>query len=203
MGWQGLYTEAVARDKPPPTASLPLEPRGTMTHIKKAAAEIRDAGPFPMEELQMSEHVPVTWVVVADGARARILEHTRIGGGLVALAAMDHDKAHGHARDLGSDRPGRSFESVGGAHHAISPHTDYLRYEKDKFAHEIAALLERAGTAHRFDRLVLVAPPRTLGDLRAAMGAHAKAAVIGEVHKDLTHTPDRELPDHLGEVMVV
>lgn len=151
----------------------------------------------------MSERVPVTWVLVADGARARILEHTRIGGGLVALAAMDHEKAHGHARDLGSDRPGRVFDSAGAGRHAVAPHTDYLRYEKDKFAHEVAALLEQAGTAQRFDRLVLVAPPRTLGDLRAAMGPHAKAAVIGEVRKDLTHTQDRELPEHLGEVMVV
>ncbi|MGE0254047.1 MAG: host attachment protein [Alphaproteobacteria bacterium] len=151
----------------------------------------------------MSERVPVTWVVVADGARARILEHTRIGGGLVPLAAMDHDKAHGHARDLGADRPGRVFDSAGAGRHAVAPHTDYLRYEKDRFAHEVAALLERAGTARRFDRLVLVAPPRTLGDLRAALGAHAMAAVIGEVHKDLTHATDRDVADHLGEVMAV
>ncbi|MBM3559753.1 MAG: host attachment protein [Alphaproteobacteria bacterium] len=151
----------------------------------------------------MSERVPVNWVVVADGARARIYEHTRIGGGLAALAAMDHDKAHGHARDLGSDRPGRVFDSTGAGRHAVAPHTDYLRYEKDKFAHEIAALLEHAGTGRRFDRLVLVAPPRTLGDLRAAMGAHAKAAVIGEVHKDLTHAADRDIAEHLGAVMAV
>lgn len=73
--------------------------------------------------MQISERVPVTWVVVADGARARILEHTRIGGGLVALAAMDHDKAHGHARDLGSDRPGLVFDSTGSGRHAVAPHS--------------------------------------------------------------------------------
>ena len=48
----------------------------------------------------------------------------------------------------------------------MEPPTDPQRYAKYEFARELAERLEEAVHAHRFERLVLVAAPKTLGDLR-------------------------------------
>jgi protein required for attachment to host cells len=45
--------------------------------------------------------------------------------------------------------------------------------------------------------LVVVAPPRTLADLRDAFHADVKACVIGEIHKDLTKHPVGDIEKHL------
>jgi protein required for attachment to host cells len=57
--------------------------------------------------------------------------------------------------------------------------------------------------ADRFDRLVLVAPPKALGNLREALDEKAKALVHGELAKDLVRVSPRDLEVPLGEVMPV
>jgi protein required for attachment to host cells len=53
-----------------------------------------------------------------------------------------------------------------------------------------------------YDRLVIVAAPSALGDLRAALSEQVRAKVIREIAKDLTKTPDSEVAGHLGDVIV-
>ena len=45
--------------------------------------------------------------------------------------------------------------------------------------------------------LVVVAPPRTLADLRGAFHADVKACIIAEINKDLTRQPVWEIEKHL------
>ena len=47
-----------------------------------------------------------------------------------------------------------------------------------------------------YDRLVIVAAPSALGDLRPAISEQVRAKVTGEVAKDLTKTPDGEVAGH-------
>ena len=54
-----------------------------------------------------------------------------------------------------------------------------------------------------FDRLVIVAPPVALGDLRAGAVRAREAALYAELGKDLTKTPAAELPEHLAAVLAV
>jgi protein required for attachment to host cells len=81
--------------------------------------------------------------------------------------------------------------------------TDRHEYEKFLFARDLAAVVERAATAKRFERLVLVAPPAALGRLRLALTQRTRRMIRAEIGKDLTHIPFRELPAHLGEVIAV
>ena len=85
--------------------------------------------------------------------------------------------------------------------HAIEPRTDPHRELKRTFAHELADMLDQRLTEKAYDRLVIVAPPKALGDLRAALSAHVKPLVYAELNKDLVKTPTAELPSHLGAVM--
>ena len=140
-----------------------------------------------------------TWVVIADAARARVFETRGRGTGLTAVEDMTLDAELAPSREIGTDRPGRSFESVGSTRHAMEGSSDPHRERKRQFARRIVDAVEARQTARSFDRLVLVAPPVTMGDLRAALPAKVKAAVAAELVADLTNTPTSELPAHLAD----
>jgi protein required for attachment to host cells len=144
-----------------------------------------------------------TWVLIADAARARVFETRGRGTGLTAVEDMALDAELAPSREIGSDRPGRSFESVGSARHAMESPSDPHREQKRQFARRIADALETRQAAKGFDRLVVVAPAVTMGDLRAALPDKVKAAVSAEVVADLTNTPVSELPAHLAEHVVL
>ena len=55
--------------------------------------------------------------------------------------------------------------------------------------------------AKRFDRLILVAAPAFLGDLREELPKDLKGKVAGDVASDLTNTPEQDLPAHLKEIL--
>jgi protein required for attachment to host cells len=142
-----------------------------------------------------------TWVMVADAAQARFFVSE---GGQLRLndeASLDDPTAHVRSHDLVSDRPGRTMESVGGAHHAEEPRVDPHRAAKAAFAKRVADFVEKSAIADKFDDLVMVAPPQMLGDLRNALGRHAAARLVGTAPKDLTKIPAAELKAHLQPLL--
>jgi protein required for attachment to host cells len=140
-----------------------------------------------------------TWVVIVDAARARVFETRGKGTGLTAVADMALDAELAPSREIGTDRPGRTFESVGSTRHAMESSSDQHREQKRQFARRVVEAVEARQATKSFDRLVLVAPPVTMGDLRAALPAKVKAAVAAELVADLTNTPVGELPGHLSD----
>jgi protein required for attachment to host cells len=131
------------------------------------------------------------WIVVADGGRAIIFEYR--GADQALRETMRREAPPNPAsREQGTDRPGRSFESVGGARHAIEPARDPHDAMEDAFAGDLARSLEAALEDHEL-ALVLVAPPRFLGLLRHHLSARARSRVIGEVGKDLTRAPTQRV----------
>lgn len=146
----------------------------------------------------------VTYVLVADGARARLYVNEGPGKGLHPLSGAIHKAdLHHHSRDVKSDKPGRAVDAGTGQRSSMEPHQDWHRFEKHKFAREMAKLLDAAASNKAFDRLVLVAPPTTLGDLRMELGEPVLKMISGELAKDLTRHPEHELPQHLGEVIAL
>lgn len=139
-----------------------------------------------------------TWVLIADAARARVFESTGKGTGLTLVQDMTLDAELLPSHELGTDRPGRSFDSVGSGRHAMESPSDLHREQKRQFARRVAEAIEERQTTRRFDSLVLVAPPVTMGDLRAALPDKVKGVVAAEVVADLTRTPVSELPAHLA-----
>jgi len=142
-----------------------------------------------------------TWVMVADAARAHFFASAGHDILPVDGATLENPAAHGHSRDLVSDRPGRTVESVGGAHHAEEPRMDPHRAAKADFAKRVADYAEKNALANKFDDLVIVAPPQMLGDLRACLGQHAAARLAGTAHKDLMKIPPAELKAHLLPIL--
>ena len=143
----------------------------------------------------------MTWILVADGARARVLANEGPGKGLVDAFDQDFIGARDLMREMVSDQAGRQQESATTGRHAIEPKTDWHRFEKHQFAKRMAEILERAAVSELYDRLVLVAPPQALGDLRGELGRHAQKRVTGEMDKDLTHVAIHDLPQHLSAIV--
>ncbi len=142
-----------------------------------------------------------TWILIADGARARILQNDGPGKGVHAVAGGVLHGDHAPTHEIKSDREGRSYSSVGPGRSAIEAHSDPHRELKRKFARELADVLAQGLQRQAYDRLVIVAAPSALGDLRAAVSDQVRAKVTGEVAKDLTKTPDAEVAGHLKDVL--
>jgi len=148
----------------------------------------------------MPRRAKKTWIVVADGAKARILERLVPNGALQPASdrCFSESEAREPTRDIGTERPGRVHESADVARHAMEPRVDWHRFAKEQFAKSVAMALEDAAKRKQYDALILVAPPQALGDLRAVLGQHASALVENEIGKDLTNIPDHEIASHLG-----
>jgi protein required for attachment to host cells len=145
-------------------------------------------------------------IVVADESVARFydVEHRR--GPLTKAGELAHPEGRLHERDLVSDRPGRVFDHAGApghrrgevAHHATGGEQTAHRTESAKFARRVVHELE---TAHRhgdYDRLVVMSGPPFLGVLRDAIPKHMKSSVVAEVPKDLVHSPEKVVLEHLA-----
>ena len=144
-----------------------------------------------------------TWILIADGARARIFANHGPGKGIEPVDGGEIEGDHRPSREIERDKPYRSYESVGPMRHPIEPRRDPHRELKREFAGRLVAMLDQRLAQKAYDRLILVAPPAALGDLRAALSAGVRARVYAELDKDLTKTPAGELPGHLAAVLAV
>jgi len=144
-----------------------------------------------------------TWVVVADGAHARIFLNEGPGTGLVP--ALDHDLIGNRlpSHDMGSDRPGVSFSSAGPGRRAMAPHTDPHVHAEHEFIRQVAMAIKQGLNAHTFEQLVLVAPPKALGELRAEIDPQAAKMIKADLNKDLTHLTPHQLAEHLEDILKV
>jgi protein required for attachment to host cells len=145
----------------------------------------------------MARH-PVLLIAIADGEHARFVQPDA-DNALRTVGSLDSASAHLRSRDIGTDKPGRSFESGTSAHHAVGQRHDLQAMEKERFAQAIAEQLNLASARGEFSQLLLVAPSRTLGELRDALDAATRAKLVGTLEKDLVKTPDHELSSHLRE----
>jgi protein required for attachment to host cells len=142
-----------------------------------------------------------TWVVLADGARARILANEGPGTGLVEVEEWVSAEARKPTRDLGTERPGRGHESATQGRHAITPRADWHDAAEAEFARDLAHYLKTHVDTGAFDQLVLAAPPRALGVLRQVIDPATAGLVKSEINKDLTKIPLADLGSHLDEVI--
>jgi protein required for attachment to host cells len=157
----------------------------------------RLAAEQPMEATMTSRRDSRLWVLIADGEHARVVAPTPFVDSFASVEGLDSLMAHRRSSDLGTERPGRVHESASTTRHAIEPRHDLHREAKHAFSVEVAAQME--AQAADFDRLVVVAPPRALHDLRAALGPASAAKLVATLERDLVNVPDGDLGPHLVE----
>ncbi|MBC7133859.1 MAG: host attachment protein [Roseovarius sp.] len=136
----------------------------------------------------MTELSNGTWVLVADGEKALFLENVTdaLNPNLVVRRVEEQDLPPNRAQQ--SDRPGRMPDPGPGQRSGLDA-ADWHRLEGARFAADAAEILYRLAHRGAFDRLVLVAPPRILGELRRHLHKEVAARVVAEIDKDLTNHP--------------
>lgn len=144
-----------------------------------------------------------TWVLVAHRSGARLFENRGPGKGLELVQDLEHPAGKLKNHEIDSDKHGRSFDRRGAGRHAYTTEQDPTTHIAAQFARELAALLEDGRNQQRYEQLVLVAEPRFLGRLRAALSAQTAARVSATLDKDLGGIEARDLPKHLEEVVHV
>lgn len=133
-----------------------------------------------------------SYVLVADGAKLLFFRNEGDADRLnlqVVAAEQQRDPAD---RDIKTDAAGRKpgGPALGGGNSAGE--ADFHRQAEDRFAAEAAERINRAALANEFERLVIVAPPKTLGELRRHYHKQVEARITAEIPKDLAgHPVDR------------
>ena len=136
-------------------------------------------------------------VFVGDGEKALILRNEGDAEALDLKTEEVFTDRNPPTHEQGTDRPGRAFSSVGAGRSSVTQ-TDWHKLEKHKFTAEVAATLERIIRERGVEALVVVAPPRTLADLRKAFHPDVKKKIIAEIDKDLTKFPIDQIEKHLA-----
>lgn len=129
----------------------------------------------------------LTWVLVADGARARLLSLQAGEYTPRQIRAFSNAMGRMPGRELERDRPPRAYDRFGRGRHAIEPRTSTRDKCTARFAALLHSTLERGRVEHRYSDLVLIAPPHFLGLLNATLDKRVRARVALEMPKDLTH----------------
>ena len=164
-------------------------------------------------------------VLVADGAKMLLFRNR----GDATYPKLEVEEAlqqeDAPDRDQKSDAAGRSMSSWGGGSQSgfgqtvgyaggqagrgqggqFNParssmqETDYHQQAEDRFAADAAELLKKRALASDYERLIVVAPPKTLGELRKHYHKEVQARLVGEIGKDLTNRPVPDIEKIISE----
>jgi protein required for attachment to host cells len=140
-----------------------------------------------------------TWVLVADGAKALFFHNIGDSEFINLKAMVVVNEPHAPTRDLGTDRPGRSYESAGHGRSAVS-HPDLHAQAEESFLRRLALQLGDLVVEHGIERLVVVAPPRALGVLRKQVSPGVAALVAAWVDKDYVKMSTPDIERHLADM---
>lgn len=141
-----------------------------------------------------------TWIVIADGEKFLLLRN--VGDTkFMNLEVVDQEASrNAPAHELATDRPGRRYDSTRQSMTGVTAsgksglsQTDWHQVEEARFAEHVASLLGEMAAKERFERLVVIADPRTLGVLRQNYDAELVPLIQAEIAKDLTNLPLEEI----------
>lgn len=135
-----------------------------------------------------------TSVLVTDGRKALLLKNEGDAKYPDLRLVQKWEQQLEAAHDLGSDSPGRSFSSqAGGSRRSSYEEGDLHEAAEVRFVSELAEFLNDQFLAKAVEELIIVAPPRTLGEIRLHLRDPLPSIVVAEIRKDLVKHPIPEI----------
>jgi protein required for attachment to host cells len=158
--------------------------------------------PTPVRQVRRSQS-PLTHgtlVLVADAQKALLMEN--VGDAERPVLEVRREEAHDNppTSAQGTDRPGRRSDGLSG-HRSAMEETDWHRLEETRFADGLAEMLYARAHRARFQRLILAASPRVLGELRRVLHKEVSDRVVGEVPLTLTNHPVNEMAHRIADAL--
>jgi protein required for attachment to host cells len=134
-----------------------------------------------------------TFVVVADGQKMLFFRNEGDAEYLKLEVEKKEVQDNPADRDQKTSEAGRTFDASGGAGRSAYEETDFHQLAEDRFAAETAAMLKDRALRNEYESLIIVAPPRTLGELRKHYHKEVQKRLTAEIAKDLTGHPVPEI----------
>ena len=130
-----------------------------------------------------------SWILVADGSRARIFEAGAREERITEIADLANPQGKSSDNELASYSPGegRPGPRTSTQENSSADHT------VDLFSKYLARYLEKARTEHRYERVYLIAAPEFLGRLRQDLTAEVRKLVADELDKDISWFNARDI----------
>lgn len=133
------------------------------------------------------------WILIANAARARLLQQ-ETAGRLTLLQELEHPRSRLRSSELGADRAGRELADRGFGGAAYLARVDAQRKEHQRFARQLAQVLEEGARAQRYEALHVFAAAPFLGDLKQALPPGVRRLLAGTHDVDLSAVGIAELP---------
>ncbi|SEO60031.1 Protein required for attachment to host cells [Salinihabitans flavidus] len=143
-----------------------------------------------------------TLIVLASESRVRLLENAGVGKGVTERL----DKMASEFDDVDTryaDAPGRMQAAPGKAGHGFARPSSEREQMREGFARHVIEVMEAEWAKGDFDRLVIAAPPKMLGELRADLPEQLSKVIHADLDKDLVKLPVIDIPKHLESVLAV
>ena len=139
---------------------------------------------------------PTTWILVFDGGKRLLFEDIGFPDAPHLKLRADSEIDLPPDRELHRDRPGRlttsRYRPIGGSADktggAMEPNDRHQQLEK-RFVRNTAHLISKRSRSNAFQRLVLLAPPRAMGEFKRALGEAEKKCVVAELQGDYVNAP--------------
>ena len=138
-----------------------------------------------------------TWILSANRSIASLFESDWPGKSMRRLQDIPHPQGRMQNQDIDSDIPGRVFDSFGEGRHSTSPKQEPTEHIAQQFALDLAEMLNKGRLTHAYDKLILIAEPKFLGVLRAALDKNTESLVIQTVNKELLDVKVEDLAEYL------
>jgi len=133
------------------------------------------------------------FVLVADGKKMLFFRNEGDAEFLKLEVERKREQEVGADRDMKTDVAGRTFNASSGAGRSTYEEVDFHQLQEDRFAAEAAEMLKQRALRNDFESVIIVAPPRTLGELRKHYHKEVEKRLAGEIAKDLTGHPVPEI----------
>jgi protein required for attachment to host cells len=137
-------------------------------------------------------------VLVTDGSKRLLFRNEGQADALSLVVMSATEDANPRTRDQVTDSPGRF--AVAGSGGGALPAADAHDIEEQRFAAETAETLRQGALTGEYERLVVMAPPKTLGRLRKNYHPEVEKRMLREIGKDVTGHPVGEIEKMLMAV---
>ena len=138
-----------------------------------------------------------TWILSANRSNASLFESDWPGSSIRRLQDIPHPQGRMQNKDIDTDKPGRVFDSFGNGRHSTSPKQEPTEHIAQQFALDLAEILNKGRLTHAYNNLVLIAEPKFLGVLRAALDKNTESLVTQTVNKELIDVREQDLAEYL------
>jgi protein required for attachment to host cells len=135
-------------------------------------------------------------VLVADGRKMLFFRNHGDAAQLDLRIEAHDERVDAKNSELHSDAPGLGQQRFGFGRPAMDE-VDRHQLAEDQWARDAADLLNRRALANDYRALTIVAPPRTLGELRKHLHKETEKRIIATFNKAMTDRPLADIEDLL------